>query len=106
LELGKQQPWPKARHDLAKALGITEQELFPDEQTVGSLLLQNSECLTMTIPEFAETTGCSRNLAFRLARQDRLPVKVIFIGQKRMCVSRQAVLALLSCDTQKGAENG
>ena len=31
LELGKQQPWPKARHDLAKALRITEQELFPNE---------------------------------------------------------------------------
>ena len=65
-----------------------------------------SERLTMTIPEFAEVTGCSRNLAFRLARQNKLPVPVIFIGPKRMCVSRQAVLALLSCDTQKGAENG
>ena len=31
LELGKQQPWPKARHDLAKALGVSEQELFPNE---------------------------------------------------------------------------
>ena len=64
------------------------------------------ERLTMTIPEFAEATGCSKNLAFRLARQNKLPVKVIFIGSKRMCVSRQAVLALLSGDTQKGAENG
>ena len=32
LELGKQMPWPKARHDLAKALGVTESELFPDDQ--------------------------------------------------------------------------
>ena len=31
LELGKQKPWPKARHDLAKALGIIEQELFPPD---------------------------------------------------------------------------
>ena len=31
LELGKQKPWPKARHDLAKALGITEQKLFQDD---------------------------------------------------------------------------
>jgi len=68
--------------------------------------MQNSECLTMTIPEFAEATGCSRNLAFRLARQNKLPVPVIFTGPKRMCVSRKAVLALLSCDTQKRAENG
>ena len=68
--------------------------------------MQNSECLTMTIPEFAEATGCSRNLAFRLARQNKLPVPVIFIGPKRMCVSRKAVLALLSCDTQKkGADD-
>jgi transcriptional regulator with XRE-family HTH domain len=31
LELGKWKPWPKARKDLAKALGTTEGELFPDE---------------------------------------------------------------------------
>ena len=101
IEHGRLAPWPKAKRRLARALKTTPEELFPDEQTVGSLLLQNSECLTMTIPEFAEATGCSRNLAFRLARQNKLPVPVIFIGPKRMCVSRKAVLALLSCDTQK-----
>ena len=101
IENGRLAPWPKVKRRLARALKTTPEELFPDEQTVGSLLLQNSECLTMTIPEFAEATGCSRNLAFRLARQDKLPVPVIFIGPKRMCVSRKAVLALLSCDTQK-----
>jgi len=31
LELGKWKPWPKARRDLAGALGIPEEELFPDE---------------------------------------------------------------------------
>jgi transcriptional regulator with XRE-family HTH domain len=31
LELGKWKPWPKAQRDLAKALGISERELFPDE---------------------------------------------------------------------------
>ena len=98
IENDRLRPYPGWRKRLARALGVSEQELFPDR---GSLLLQNSECLTMTIPEFAEATGCSRNLAFRLARQDKLPVPVIFIGPKRMCVSRQAVLALLSCDTQK-----
>jgi hypothetical protein len=63
------------------------------------------ERLTMTIPEFALAINCSKNLAFRLARQNKLPVPVIFIGSKRMCVSRQAVLALLSGETQKGAKN-
>lgn len=29
LELGKWKPWPKARRDLAKALRVTEEELFP-----------------------------------------------------------------------------
>lgn len=57
--------------------------------------MQNNERLTMTIPEFAEATGCSRNLAYLLARQDKLPVPVIKIGSKRMCVSRRAVEALL-----------
>ena len=28
-ELGKRQPWPKARKALAKALGISEGKLFP-----------------------------------------------------------------------------
>lgn len=57
--------------------------------------MQNSERLTMTIPEFAEATGCSKNLAYLLARQNKLPVPVIRLGEKRMCVSRKAVLTLL-----------
>ena len=57
--------------------------------------MDNSERLTMTITEFAEATGCSRNLAFRLARQNKLPVPVIYIGEKRMCVSRRAVESLM-----------
>lgn len=31
LELGKWKPWPKAMRDLAKALGVKKEELFPDE---------------------------------------------------------------------------
>jgi len=61
----------------------------------------NSQKLTMTIPEFAEAMGCSKNLAFRLARLNQLCVPVIYIGAKRMCVSRQAVLALLSGNEKK-----
>ncbi len=30
IELGKRQPWPKARRDLAKALGVSESTLFPE----------------------------------------------------------------------------
>ena len=55
----------------------------------------NNERLTMTIPEFAELSGISKNLAYSLARQDSLPVKVIKLG-KRMVLSRKAVEALLS----------
>jgi excisionase family DNA binding protein len=51
--------------------------------------------LTMTIPEFAELTGCSKNLAYSLARQGKLPVPVIHLGAKRMCVPRKAVMELL-----------
>ena len=57
--------------------------------------MENSERLTMTIPEFAAATGCSKNLAYSLARRDSLPVPVIKVGQKRMVLSRKAVLALL-----------
>jgi len=52
--------------------------------------------LTMTIPEFAVATGCSRNLAYSLARQDKLPVPVIKLGDKRLVVSRRAVEQLLN----------
>ncbi|MFC1966473.1 helix-turn-helix transcriptional regulator [Chloroflexota bacterium] len=31
LELGKWKPWPKARRDLSKTLGIIEKELFPND---------------------------------------------------------------------------
>jgi predicted DNA-binding transcriptional regulator AlpA len=62
-----------------------------------------AECLTMTIPEFAEATGCSKNLAYTLARQDQLPVPVIKLGQRRMCVSRRAVEQLLEGNGKPGA---
>ena len=31
-ELGKRLPWPRARKALAKALGVKEAALFPDEE--------------------------------------------------------------------------
>jgi len=57
--------------------------------------MQDNERLTMTISQLAVAIGCSRYLAYSLARQNKLPVKVIFLGEKRMVVSRKAVLALL-----------
>jgi len=59
----------------------------------------------MTIPEFAEATGISRNLAYSLARQDKLPVPVIHLGGKRMVISRRAVERLLeNGDSQEEVE--
>ena len=51
--------------------------------------------LTMTISEFAEVIGCSRHLAYSLARQNKLPVDVIRLGSKRMVLSRAAVMELM-----------
>jgi predicted DNA-binding transcriptional regulator AlpA len=54
-----------------------------------------SDRLTLSIPEFAAMTGCSRHLAYSLARRDKLPVPVIKLGAKRLVVSRRAVERLL-----------
>lgn len=60
--------------------------------------------LTMTIPEFAAATGCSKNLAYSLARQNKLLVPVLYLSAKRMCVSRKAVLALLEAEKETEKE--
>lgn len=57
--------------------------------------MSKTDCLTMTIHEFSNVMGCSRYLAYSLAKQDKLPVKVIRLGENRMVVGRKAVLALL-----------
>jgi transcriptional regulator with XRE-family HTH domain len=31
-ELGKREPWPRARKAMARALGVPESELFPSEK--------------------------------------------------------------------------
>jgi len=59
--------------------------------------MENNERLTMTIPEFADAAGISKN---SLAKQDRLGVKVIYLG-KRMVLSRKAVCALLEGNGDK-----
>ncbi len=57
--------------------------------------MPDNERLTMTISELAAAIGCSRYLAYSLARQNKLPVNVIRLGENRMVVSRRAVLTLL-----------
>jgi predicted DNA-binding transcriptional regulator AlpA len=51
---------------------------------------------TMTMPELAVALGISTGLTYQLANQDRLPVKVIRLGNKRKVVSRAAVAEFLS----------
>ena len=62
--------------------------------------MQDSECLTLTIAETAELLGISRNLAYSLAKRDELPVKVIRLGERRMVVSRKALMALLDNENE------
>jgi excisionase family DNA binding protein len=61
------------------------------------------EKFTMTIPEVASALGISRGLAYELAKRDKLPVKVLRIGEKRIVVSRQALEDLLSARQSEGA---
>ena len=58
--------------------------------------------LTLQIKEAAPMLGISSNLCYKLARLDKLPVPVIFLGEKRMCVSRKAVEKYL--EREKPAE--
>jgi predicted DNA-binding transcriptional regulator AlpA len=67
--------------------------------------MQNSERLTMTIPEFAAACSISRGLAYDLARRDALPIKVIKLG-RRMMLSRKAVETLLEASKKPaGGQN-
>ena len=58
----------------------------------------STEKMVMTITEVAETLGISRNLAYELAGQDKLP-GLIRLGQKRMVCSKQAIDKLLNGET-------
>lgn len=58
--------------------------------------MQGDSCLTMSIREFAKVCGVSTGLAYELAKQNRLPVKVLRLGDKRMFLSRCAVEEWLS----------
>ena len=51
---------------------------------------------TVSIPEAGRALGIHRNLAYKLARQNALPIPVIHLGERRMVVSRAALDALLA----------
>jgi len=53
----------------------------------------------MTIPEYAALHGISRGLAYELAKQNALPVRVLRFG-RRLLVSRAEVMRVLEGDTQ------
>ena len=61
----------------------------------------STDSLVMSIPEFARVCSISRGLAYDLARRDELPIKVIRLG-RRMVLSRKAVEALLSGNSEVG----
>jgi excisionase family DNA binding protein len=50
---------------------------------------------TLSVKEAAQLLGISKNLAYQLARQGKLP-GTIRLGQKRIVVSRVAIERLLS----------
>jgi len=54
----------------------------------------NTQKMTLSIPEVAETLGISRNLAYELAARGELP-GLIHLGQKRVVCSRLAIERLL-----------
>ncbi len=49
--------------------------------------MQNNERLTLSVTEAAVCLGISKNLAYALAREGKLP-GLIRLGNKRMVVSR------------------
>ena len=56
--------------------------------------MENTERLTVSIPEFARLAGISRNQAYALAATDCLGVPIIRLG-KRMVLPKKAVFNLL-----------
>lgn len=54
----------------------------------------NTEKMTLSIAEVAETLGISRNLAYELAARGELP-GLIRLGEKRVVCSKLAIERLL-----------
>ncbi|MBA7707535.1 hypothetical protein ES703_116409 [subsurface metagenome] len=58
-------------------------------------MVTETKRLTLSISDAAAMLGISRNLAFSLARQNKLPVPTIKLGERRMVVSRAAMEKML-----------
>ena len=59
----------------------------------------NTEKMTLSIPEVAETLGISRNLAYELAAKGELP-GLIRLGEKRVVCSKLAIQNLLQGESK------
>lgn len=59
----------------------------------------NTQKMTLSIPEVAETLGISRNLAYELAARGKLP-GLIRLGEKRVVCSKLAIDRLLQSNGQ------
>lgn len=59
------------------------------------MVVDNTHKLVYSVDEVAQMLSISRNLAFRLARQKRLP-GVIHVGNRRMVCAKAKVDALLA----------
>lgn len=59
-----------------------------------------NERLTLTISEAAGVLGISKNLAYQLAQQGKLP-GLIHLGEKRMVVSKHLLFGLLTNPNDK-----
>jgi predicted DNA-binding transcriptional regulator AlpA len=64
----------------------------------------DTERLTMTIHEFSAVSGISAATAYDLAKRNKLPVRVLRIGDKRMFVSRREVYDYLNGRTKGSSE--
>jgi len=67
--------------------------------------MENTERLTMTIPEVSKALGISKALAYDLAKRDELPVKVLRVGQKRLLVPKAAFEKVLADAGNKPPKN-
>ncbi len=65
-------------------------------------MADKEERLTVSITEAAAQLGCSRGLAYQLCKEDRFPVKVLRLGNKRMVIPRKALEELLSGNKNEG----
>jgi len=67
--------------------------------------VKNGQKLTMSLREFSEVSGLSRNTVYSLAARDALGVPVLKLG-KRLLLSRRAVLRLLDGEEGTGPKEG